>query len=254
MWKACPFAEEDLLEIPLSNRPNCVYEQTEYDRVVEHYAGQGDAVDVHLAHTVALLQVMVSRAASALSIEGFTETTRATGAQYSMESSKMSAALQAFLRLAREHRQYRRELTREMAAGEARVANEKPQSLCMRVLPLLKKADGVLEDNLKHQKRRLKALGPMAFLIDDENERFYETHGVDPSEEDWERVDDDEEDEEPRRPDASTDCTDGHRLARRGEEEEEEEGSSDKDAQDGQDGREDVRKNMEGNGREALPP
>ena len=120
MWRACPFAEDDLLEIPLKKRPNCVYEQTEYDVLIDHYherlkqelgeyrvhrsaAGTvnlsptadepGPAPpDVHLIHTVALLQVMVSRAAAALSVDGFTETTRASGAEYSMESSKMSAA------------------------------------------------------------------------------------------------------------------------------------------------------------------
>ena len=30
-WFSCPYASPDLLEIPLKNRPNCVYEQVEYD-------------------------------------------------------------------------------------------------------------------------------------------------------------------------------------------------------------------------------
>jgi len=259
MWGACPFAEEDLLEIPLGNRPNCVYEQAEYDRLVWHYAGMGEAVDVHLAHTVALLQVMVSRAAAALSIEGFTDTTRATGEQYSMESSKIGAALQAFLRLAREHRQYRRDLLHEIAAAAEKTANQKPLGLPDRMRPLLKKAEGVLEDNLAYQKRRLAALGPIAFLIDDENERFYETHGLYPAEEEWEKVDEDEDEDEeegePRRPDPSTDCTDGHRLKReRDEEGEGERNNADKDQQDGRDELSRDEQKAEEHGKMPLPP
>jgi len=154
-----------------------------------------------------------------------------------MESSKMSAALQAFLRLAREHRQYRRELTQEMAAVEAKEASQVPLCLPERVRPLLKEADGVLEDNLKYQKRRLAKHGPVIFQIDDEDERFYETHGFYPAEEEWDRVDDEEEEgnsdkderdghdelrgeeERGRRtPESSTDSTDAHRLRGRGEE------------------------------------
>jgi len=208
MWGACPFAEDDLLDIPLKIRPNCVYEQTEYDRLIDHYTAKGDAVDLHLAHTVALLQVMVSRAAAALSLDGFTETTRATGADYTMESSKMSAALQAFLRLAREHRQYRGELMREISAAEDKAASQQTLSLPDRVRPLLKEGEGVLEDAIAYQKRRIAKHGPVIQLIEDENERFYETHGCYPALEDWERDED---------------------------EDEEEEGNSDKDEQDGQD-------------------
>ena len=209
LWGACPFAEDDLLEIPLSNRPNCVYEQTEYDHLVDHYVGKGEGVDVHLAHTVALLQVMVSRAAAALSLDGFTETTRASGAEYSMESSKMSAALQAFLRLAREHRQYRRELMHEIAAAEDKTASQKPLGLPDRVRPLLKKAEGVLEDAIAYAKRRQAAGKPAVSLIEEEDERFREEHGFFPAiDEEW----DEDWDE------------DG-----------EEDGSSDKDEQDGQD-------------------
>ena len=206
LWGACPFAEDDLLEIPLSNRPNCVYEQTEYDALIDHYVGKGEGADVHLVHTVALLQVMVSRAAAALSLDGFTETTRASGAEYSMESSKMSAALQAFLRLAREHRQYRRELMHEIAAAEAETASQKPLGLAERVRPLLKEAEGALEDALAYEKRRQAAAKAGVPFIEEENERFYEEHGFYPEQgdEDWE-------------PDT------------------EEEENSDKDEQDGQD-------------------
>jgi len=236
MWDACPFAEDDLIDIPLSNRPNCVYEQTEYDRLIDHYAAKGETADLHLAHTVALLQVMVSRAASALSLDGFTETTRATGADYSMESSKMSAALQAFLRLAREHRQYRRELMKEIATVEDQAANQQPLSLPERVMPLLKKADGVLEDALDYEKRRLAALEAGEPFIEEEDERFCETHGFYPEKEeweaegDWDRVWSFDKDEQ----DGQDDRTGIGRRTGEGEEGEQEK-SSDTDSADGAD-------------------
>jgi len=228
LWGACPFAEDDLLEIPLSNRPNCVYEQTEYDRLVDHYVGKDEGVDVHLVHTVALLQVMVSRAAAALSVNGFTETTRASGADYSMESSKMSAALQAFLRLAREHRQYRRELMQEIATAVEKTASQQPRGLPGRMRPLLKKAEGVLEDAIAYEKRREAAAKAGVPFIEEENERFCEEHGFYPEQgdEDWEpdreeegSSDKDEQDgqdeltgKEERTRKSSTDSTDAHRL------------------------------------------
>jgi len=234
LWGACPFAEDDLLEIPLSNRPNCVYEQTEYDRLVDHYVGKDEGVDVHLAHSVALLQVMVSRAAAALSLDGFTETTRASGEQYSMESSKMSAALQAFLRLAREHRQYRHELMQEIAAAEEKTANQKPVGLADRVRPLLKKAEGVLEDAIAYEKRRRAALKAGVPFIEEEDERFYEEHGFYPAiDEEWDEDPDEEGSSDKDEQDGQDDLTG---KEERTEEEGEEEGSCDKDGQDGQDG------------------
>jgi len=208
LWGACPFAEDDLLEIPLSNRPNCVYEQTEYDRLVDHYVGKDQGVDVHLAHTVALLQVMVGRAAAALSLDGFTETTRASGAEYSMESSKMSAALQAFLRLAREHRQYRRELMHEIAAAVEKTASQKPLGLPDRMRPLLKKAEGVLEDAIAYEKRRRAAGKPRWPLIEEEDERFYEEHGFFPAiDEEWDEDPDEEERSDKDEQDGQDDLT-----------------------------------------------
>ena len=123
----------------------------------------------------------------------------------------MSAALQAFLRLAREHRQYRRELMQEIAAAVEKTASQKPLGLPDRVRPLLKKAEGVLEDAIAYGKRRLAAGKPAVSPVEEEDERFYEEHGFYPArDEEW-----DEDWGE-----------DG---------EEEEAGSSDKDEQDGQD-------------------
>jgi len=245
LWGACPFAEDDLLEIPLNNRPNCVYEQTEYDRLVDHYIGKGEGVDVHLAHTVALLQVMVSRAAAALSLDGFTETTRASGAEYSMESSKMSAALQAFLRLAREHRQYRRELMQEIAAAEEKTASQQPLGLPDRTRPILKKAEGVLEDAIAYEKRRRAALkAGVPFLEEEElerEERFYEEHGFYPAR-DEDEAEEDADEEERSDKDEQDEQDDLTGKEEKTEQEGEQEKSFDTDYADGEDyGREAAR-------------
>ncbi len=100
----------------------------------------------------------------------------------------MSAALQAFLRLAREHRQYRHELMHEIAEVDEKTASRQPLSLPERVRPLLKKAEGVLEDAIAYEKRRQAALKAGVPFIEEEDERFYEEHGFYPEkgDEDWE--------------------------------------------------------------------
>ena len=171
MWKECPFAADDILELDAKQRPICVYEQLEYDALVQQYIPSEDKPPdsvfsgettawkksqkfsakphLHLVHTVALLQVMMSRAAAVVSTERFTEKTSASGENYSMESSKVSASLEAFLRLAREHRHYHRELTHTVEL----LPEPKPLSLAMAVLPLLKKTEGALEDALEFERK-----------------------------------------------------------------------------------------------------
>ena len=148
-WESCPFAEADILELPKTQRPNCVFEQEEYVALTEASASDPDEQPetVALRHTTALLQVMVGRAAAALAVQPLTEVTRASTEQYSMESTKTSAALEAFLRLAREHRRYVRELSRVAPPPPP----EEPKEICYpdMMKPILKEADGILEDCLE---------------------------------------------------------------------------------------------------------
>ena len=86
MWRECPFAADDIMELDRKQRPICVYERLEYDALVAQYVPSGEEeseipnFDRHtdwkksqkfsakphldLVHTVALLQVMMSRAAA----------------------------------------------------------------------------------------------------------------------------------------------------------------------------------------------
>jgi len=138
MWDHCPFAKPEVLALDPKERPNCAYETAEYDRVIEEITGNtppelqdrnplpnqemstpsisstkstghdptqipGGAQGFR-THNLALLQVMVSRAAAALSVATFTGTVTSKSDRYHLESTKVHAALEAFLRLAREHR------------------------------------------------------------------------------------------------------------------------------------------------------
>ena len=166
LWEECPFPAADIMDLPVKQRPNCVYEQLEYDTLIEHYTPTGGSdplstpvpeprkLDPHLAHTTALLQVMMSRAAAVLSAQSFTQTTRASGDHYSMESSKVSAALDAFLRLAREHRHYRHELAHIFDHAP----QTKPMGLADLMKPMLNQGEGVLEDALEFEQKRRKKL------------------------------------------------------------------------------------------------
>ena len=170
LWNECPFAAPDILELSPKQRPICVYEQLEYDALVEHYTPAppetgcrpGSCFDelvkknhaampkphLHLIHTVALLQVMMGRAAAVLGRQGFTETSSASSDTYAMESTKVSPALEAFLRLAREHRHYYRELGHALDSTPG--APSPPVGLADVMKPIIKETEGVLEDAIEY--------------------------------------------------------------------------------------------------------
>jgi hypothetical protein len=175
-WEGCPYASADILELPAGQRPRCVYETLEYEAVVASYlpseesaagAGGGAApsvwdmptpqvaagVNPYLVHTLALLQVMVSRAAAALGGGGLCETVAATGEHYQMESTKVSAALEAFLRLSREYRQLSREVARVVEAQP----EVKPMGIADVLKPIMKQGAGVMEKHMRKKYAKLRA-------------------------------------------------------------------------------------------------
>ena len=122
MWKTCPMAGEDIAKLAATKRPLCAYEQTEHDLLTEleveseplgrwEYEDESPK-DPHpllpeltsLRENLKTLQIMITRAAGALKL-GLTQVTSVTGKDYSMDSTKPSAALQAYQILSREHRQ-----------------------------------------------------------------------------------------------------------------------------------------------------
>ncbi len=117
-WGACPCAGADVEGLKPVDRPTCPYEQTEYNTALSDALAQA-AVDpdsgpmaLHVAHTVATLHVLMGRAALMLRdaplVDAMTasrEGTERSGA-YAMESTKPSAPLQAFMRIASEYRHF----------------------------------------------------------------------------------------------------------------------------------------------------
>jgi hypothetical protein len=93
------------------------------DKVEEEAVGQ-EAAETLLHHNIATFQVMLTRAQAALGWSTFTEESRADGEKYSMRSSKVSAMLQAQLRIARELRQW----LRLLATDAVRLALNIPAS------------------------------------------------------------------------------------------------------------------------------
>ena len=119
-----------------------------------------------LHHNIATFQVMLTRAQAALGWNTFTEETRADGDKYSMRSSKVSALLQAHMRIARELRQW----IRLLATGDVRLAlnlpnsppskgdqgesdDPEPNEFLEAIQRVLKKGEGVLEESIEFQRR-----------------------------------------------------------------------------------------------------
>jgi hypothetical protein len=204
MWDHCPFASEEVLALALLDRPVCAYEAEEYDRVLGEFGRDAlprvhnqptghagacpspnderddtdSSVVTSTQHNLALLQVMVSRAAAALSVASFTDTVTSESDRYRMASTKVHAALEAFVRLTREHRaalkDFRGEVERNRAESGrinadsgvvdqespwGRDEHGRPISLADFAAPLIERTEGVLEE-----------------AIDAENERKAYTH------------------------------------------------------------------------------
>ena len=152
VWQHCPMAGKDVLALDPTERPNCVYEEQEYNALTSSlenenvskkkplggHTGQDvtpadsrldqanpsrpegpvssenvAAGHAFLHHNVAMYQVMLTRAQAALGVARLVEDTIAEGERYSMKSSKVAPLLQAELRIGRELRQWLRLLAND---------------------------------------------------------------------------------------------------------------------------------------------
>ena len=110
LWNECPCAGDDVAALPPRERPICPYEATEYQVAVSDLLARlfRDGSEIapihrHLVQQTALLQVMLNRAAVALSGREFVETTTVTGTNQEINAPKLSPYLDAFLRISREY-------------------------------------------------------------------------------------------------------------------------------------------------------
>jgi len=124
-WKSCPYAGDDVKALPEAKRPHCVYEREEMDTLRELDASahevykpleERDLYDLEktpypmhaqllmLRENLHMLQVMVTRAANALSTKGFTTQSVQQSDAYYATYEKPSALLVAHQMLTCEHR------------------------------------------------------------------------------------------------------------------------------------------------------
>jgi len=117
LWTQCPYAGADVEKLEAIKRPTCPYEQDEYDLALEGALElaalnpQPNPMASHIAHNIAIIQVLFNRAALALRNASLVTNTLSnslvnprTGA-YVVES-KPSAELTAFVRIAAEYRRF----------------------------------------------------------------------------------------------------------------------------------------------------
>lgn len=111
-WKHCPLAGDDVHKLPGPKKPICAYEQAGYNASVtdfRHRLNRGPVNDPfykHLIHHLALLQVLMTRAASAMAVSPMTSVNTASSDSYFMSSTNVNAVSEAYLRFAREFRRY----------------------------------------------------------------------------------------------------------------------------------------------------
>ncbi len=149
----CPRYDERLLEFPKTKWPTCPYEQEEYDNLIQALLPEGQdhsPLYEHMVHTTALLSVMTSRAAAVLSMHTLVAVTHVQFHDYSMESHKVSALLQAFLRLTSEHTKSVRELAKLSIQAEPQEGHAKPKKRGSCLLPSPVKVDEQREGACPH--------------------------------------------------------------------------------------------------------
>jgi len=112
LWKQCPCAGRDVDALPAPDRPTCPYEQTEYNTALTDALARAatnphpDPFTLHIAHNLALLQVMLSRAALAMRQREIVDINRTDTPNCQMTYRQPTAYLTAFLRISSEFRRF----------------------------------------------------------------------------------------------------------------------------------------------------
>jgi hypothetical protein len=176
LWRHCPMAGDDVLELELHERPHCAYEHDEYvatlgevgvaqnssasivaTAIQENPASDDLCVSAPprepnlIQRNVALFQVMLSRAQAALGIARLTDENTAVSRHYEMRSTKTAALVQAQLSIARELRAWLKFLPQFNLPRGPRLSPttppepKKPEGSIMRAMKVLEETEGFLE-------------------------------------------------------------------------------------------------------------
>ena len=111
-WSSCPMAAPDLDSVPLAKRPVCPYEQAEYNNALADALDLSCCVNmmnpfaIHIAHNIAILQVLVGRATNEMRNAGIVAETHAVSEKYSFNHEQVRPHITAISRIGAELRKY----------------------------------------------------------------------------------------------------------------------------------------------------
>ena len=168
LWNSCPFAGNDIEQLPEKKRPTCYYEQREYEEMLKHYFKAvpvddeeatdpvtglraytfrplDDSAEPFLLQNVMMLQIQISRAAAVLAQHNLTEEYVAESEGFRMKSLKVNPVLDAHTRLVREYRALLGTINTKKL-----MPPPKPMGLGSRVMALAIKTQGVAEEAYEH--------------------------------------------------------------------------------------------------------
>jgi len=112
LWSTCPMVQPDIETIPLAKRPICPYEEAQYNCAL------ADALDlsccvgkihpfaIHIAHNIAILQVMLGRATTEMRNTTLVAETRAQSDKYTFNHEQVRPHITAMSRIGSELRKY----------------------------------------------------------------------------------------------------------------------------------------------------
>ena len=178
LWSSCAFSGDDVRDLPPQQRPICAYERDEYAALVKHYfkddldppaneyddekenenedgqhtkprrsvwnsPSQSECPEPFLLHQLVLLTIMQTRAAAVLSQQALTDAVEVDSPGYKTNSVKSSAALEAFIRIAREYR-----ALRAVIDTKKLVPAPQPMGIGSRLRPLMLRGRAALKESI----------------------------------------------------------------------------------------------------------
>jgi len=111
-WSTCPMVQPDVETIPLSRRPICPYEQNEYNCALTDAldlsctVGRIHPFAIHIAHNIAILQVMLGRATTEMRNTTLVAETHAQSDKYTFNHEQVRPHITAMTRIGSELRKY----------------------------------------------------------------------------------------------------------------------------------------------------
>jgi len=116
-WSTCPMVAADVEAVPLSKRPVCPFEEAEYNTALADALDLSCTVDnmnpfrIHIAHNIAILQVMLGRATTEMRNANVVSETRAQSDKYSFnhdahDARQVRPHITAITRIGGELRKY----------------------------------------------------------------------------------------------------------------------------------------------------